>query len=102
MYKKEINRDVFFEAFVSSKNNHDFKKEHKEKVEAEEKHKKELADSRKIRAKEVEDAYKAVIDAQKHYNELLTNFCKEYGSFHCTITNEDFPANILFNFLNWL
>ena len=77
-------------------------KEHKEKVEAEEKHKKELADSRKIRAKEVEDAYKAVIDAQKHYNELLTNFCKEYGSFHCTITNEDFPANILFNFLNWL
>jgi len=27
VYKKEINRDVFFEAFVSSKNNHDFKKE---------------------------------------------------------------------------
>ena len=77
-------------------------KEHKEKVEAEEKRKKELADSRKIRAKEVEDAYKAIIDAQKHYNELLTNFCKEYGSFHCTITDEDFPTNVLFNFLNWL
>ena len=50
----------------------------------------------------VEDAYKAIIDAQKHYNELLTNFCKEYGSFHCTITDEDFPTNVLFNFLNWL
>ena len=76
-------------------------KEYKAKVEEEEKHKKELADSRKVRAKEVEDAYRAVIDAQKHYHELLTNFCKEYGSFHCTINSEDYTANLLFNFLNW-
>ena len=96
-YSETLNK-----VFENEKDCLNAEKEYKAKVEAEEKHKKELADSRKIRAKEVEDAYKAIIDAQKHYNELLTNFCKEYGSFHCTITDEDFPTNVLFNFLNWL
>ena len=96
-YSETLNK-----VFENEKDCLDAEKEHKAKVEAEEKRKKELADSRKVRAKEVEDAYKAIIDAQKHYNELLTNFCKEYGSFHCTITDEDFPTNVLFNFLNWL
>ena len=96
-YSETLNK-----VFENEKDCLNAEKEYKAKVEAEEKHKKELADSRKIRAKEVEDAYKAVIDAQKHYHKLLANFCKEYGSFHCTITDKDFPANVLFNFLNWL
>lgn len=96
-YSETLNK-----VFENEKDCLNAEKEYEAKVEEEEKRKKELADSRKVRAKEVEDAYKAIIDAQKHYNELLTNFCKEYGSFHCTITDEDFPTNVLFNFLNWL
>ena len=96
-YSETLNK-----VFENEKDCLDAEEEYKAKVEEEEKRKKELADSREVRAKEVEDAYKAIIDAQKHYNELLTNFCKEYGSFHCTITDEDFPTNVLFNFLNWL
>ena len=49
--------------------------EYNEKLEAEEKRKKELTEKRKDRAKEVEDAYKAVQDAQKHYIELRNQFC---------------------------
>ena len=64
-------------------------KEYKTKVEVEEKRKKELADSRKARAKEVEDAYQALIDAQKHYNELKNKFVDDFGSFHMTFSTID-------------
>jgi len=57
----------------------------KEKALVEQKAKEEkLATERKARATEVEDAYKAVIDADKHYQELLSAFVKDYGSFHMT------------------
>ena len=87
-YSETLNK-----VFENEKDCLNAEKEYKAKVETEEKRKKELADSRKARAKEVEDAYKAVIDAQKHYNELLTNFCKKYGSFHMTFsTTDDFHS----------
>lgn len=87
-YSETLNK-----VFENEKDCLNAEKEYKAKVEAEEKRKKELADSRKTRAKEVEDAYKAVINAQKHYNELLTSFCKEYGSFHMTFsTTDDFRS----------
>lgn len=50
----------------------------KKKQEIEEAKRKELAEARKARAKEVEDAY-------KHANELLNEFVKDYGSFHMSI-----------------
>lgn len=56
---------------------------------------KALAEVRKTRAKEVEDAYAKIAEAQKHYNELLNAFCKDYGSFHMTVkTGESNPFDL--------
>lgn len=57
-----------------------------EKERAEEKRKSELAENRKARAKEIEDAYRAIMEAQEKYDNLLTEFVKDYGSFHMTIS----------------
>lgn len=87
-YSETLNK-----VFENEKDCLNAEKEYKAKVEAEEKRKKELADSRKTRAKEVEDAYKAVIDAQKHYNELKNKFVDDFGSFHMTFsTTDDFHS----------
>ena len=80
-------------------------KAEKERKLAEEQAKhKALTEARKSRANEVEEAYKAVIEAQKHYHELLQAFCKDYGAFHMTLhTGEGNPFdafNHLFDF--WL
>lgn len=58
---------------------------------AKEKEEKEkIAAARKERAVEVEDAYKAVIEANKKYRELLQAFVKDYGSFHMTVHTGEF------------
>jgi hypothetical protein len=49
-----------------------------------------LAEARKSRAIEVEEAYKAILEAQKNYNEKLNAFIKDYGSFHMTLHTGDF------------
>lgn len=61
---------------------------------------KKKADERKSRAKEVEDALKAAVEARKKYDELLTKFCKDYGSFHYSF-NEDSPFKLFPDFFNW-
>lgn len=59
------------------------------KIEAE---KKALAEARKERAKEVEDAYIASREAEKKYIELRNAFVRDYGSFHMTIRNQEAPS----------
>ena len=44
---------------------------------------------RKAAAQIVEEKQKAAIEAKKEYNDALNDFCKKYGSFHTTISNED-------------
>ncbi len=61
--------------------------------------KKELAEARGARAKEVEDAYKRVCEANKEYRELLNRFIKDYGSYHATYKDGDIPPFSLFDFL---
>lgn len=46
-----------------------------------------LAADRKIRAKEVEDAFKRFIEARKKYDKLLEKFVNDYGSFHMTYSD---------------
>lgn len=53
------------------------------------------ARERKVRADEVTAAYQAVVEARKHYNELLNSFIKDYGSFHMTL-NKNVPMEELF------
>ena len=56
--------------------------------------KKELSENRKNRAKEVEDAYKARLEADKAFKDKLNKFVDDYGSFHMTINTEvDDPFN---------
>ena len=87
-YSETLNK-----VFENEKDCLNAEKEYEAKVEEEEKRKKELADSRKVRAKEVEDAYKAIIDAQKHYNNLKNKFVEDFGSFHMTFsTTDDFHS----------
>ena len=59
-------------------------KKYDEEVATKEAKKKELSDARKNRAKEVEDAYKARLEADKVYQEKLNKFIEDYGSFHMT------------------
>ena len=57
----------------------------------------ELKAARKERAQEVEDAYKAIREAQKKYSELLRNFVKDYGSYHFSYTEKN-PNDWFFSF----
>jgi len=55
-----------------------------------------LAEERANRAKEVEELYKAAVEAKKAYDEKLREFLKDYGSFHATFKNVD-PFFTLFD-----
>lgn len=67
-------------------------KEFDDALEAEKKKKEELANNRKARATEVEEAYKAIGAAKKNYYQVLHNFINDYGSFHMTLnTGDDNP-----------
>lgn len=63
--------------------------EKKAKIEAQEK----LKAARKTRAEEVEKAFVEAAKAQKHAQELLDKFLKDYNSFHMTYKDvESIPA----------
>lgn len=76
-----------------------FYESEKEALEAEQAHEREqaeaaekaakLAEERKASAKKVEDAYRAVIEAQNEYNKLRREFIDKYGSFHMTFSTKD-------------
>ena len=75
--------------------------EYNKKLAAEKAKKEELSNARKTRANEVEEAYKAVLEAQKVYREKLNAFVKDYGSFHMTLkTGEDNPFNLFESFFD--
>lgn len=76
------------------------KAENKTIAEREEKKAKEQkkADERKARAQEVDDLRKAYVDARKAYSEALEKFCKDYGTYHTSISTDN-----LFDFLwSWM
>lgn len=50
------------------------------------------AAERKARAAEVEEARKAMMEATKHYNDVLAKFCKDYGAYHCSVKSDDVDA----------
>lgn len=60
-----------------------------EKIAKQEAEKKALAEAKATRAKEVTDAYKAVREAQKNYDELRNKFVQDYGYFHMSFTDPD-------------
>ena len=73
-----------------------------EKKAKEDKEKELLAQQRKDDAKEIENAYKAIVNANKRYAELRDKFVEKYGSFHMTVRNRgpEIPFDF-FNIFNW-
>lgn len=63
------------------------------KLEAERKKNEERA----IRAKEVEAAYQAKVEAEKTYFELRQAFIKDFGSYHMTFSSHEVDFNDLIN-----
>ena len=59
------------------------------KQEEEKRHKAELADTRKARAKEVEEAMKIAVEAQKEANAKLNAFIKDYGTYHVSLAKDN-------------
>lgn len=64
-------------------------KELEDAITAEKERKEKLAATRKERAQEVKDAYEDSIKAKDHFNEVLNNFVRDYGSFHMTLRNDN-------------
>lgn len=60
--------------------------------EAEEAKKKELTETRKARAKEVDAAREEVYAARKKYHTLLDAFVKDYGSYHASYSSHDLAS----------
>lgn len=56
---------------------------------AEKEKKEKIVAERKTRAAEVEEARKAMVAAQSKYREVLEAFCKDYGTYHTSLTGED-------------
>lgn len=63
-------------------------KEYAEKVAAQKEQERKLKETKASKAKEIEEAYKAYKDAEKHYLELRNQFVKEYGQYHMTVRDE--------------
>ena len=61
------------------------------------------AAERKARAAEVDAARTAMLEATKRYNDVLTQFCKDYGSYHCSVRSDEVESmleNVLAPFAN--
>ena len=61
----------------------------KARVEEKTARRKQMADIVGAKRTEYEQARKACKQARDEYQEALDNFCKEYGSYHYTITGKD-------------
>ena len=80
------------------------KAEEEVKARAEEKtaRRKQMADIVDAKHAECEQARKAYEKAREEYYGALNNFCKEYGSYHYTVTGKDLDTafNSLFKIFN--
>lgn len=83
-YYSELTKKFYDELKECEKAEEAFKEE-KAKKEAEALQK---STARKEAAKKVEEAYEKVVAAQKEYRKVLSEFCKEHGSFHMTLDKD--------------
>lgn len=58
-------------------------------------------EERSNRAKEVEEAYKKVLEDRKHYVDLKNKFIQDYGSFHMTYTDKEAEPTTLFDLFRY-
>lgn len=108
-YYSEVTRNYYdtekacLEAEFKVKEEQNRQKILKEKEERERKEKQEaLVAARKERANKVEAARKAMVKAQNDYRKELETFCKDYGTYHYTLNEDDVKKNAptLFDIFN--
>lgn len=84
--------------YDSAKSCEEAEKEYNKALDEKKEKEKALKAKRKTRAKELEDAYKAIKEAEKKYSKLRNQFIKDYGSYHMTFTDSDSDLdNFLFD-----
>lgn len=66
-----------------------------------EKEAKRLAEEKTARAKEITDAYKASVEAEKTYLNLRNKFIEDYGYFHMSYYDKDASLPNLFDIFRW-
>lgn len=83
-YYSDLTKKFYEKASECEKAEAAFKAEQKKKEEEA----LQKSTARKEAAKKVEEAYNKLIAAKKEYESILSDFCKEYGTYHTSI-NED-------------
>ena len=68
---------------------------------AEEDEKNKEKEERAARAKEVEEARLAYVEAGKKYTKLLNQFIKDYNTYHFSISEIKTPESMFDFWLNW-
>ena len=71
------------EECVEAENKFELAKQEKEEKE------KQLAETRKERAREIEEQYKKIMDDRKEYQRMIDDFVRDYGGFHCTFKSNE-------------
>ena len=69
-----------------------------EELEAKRIAKEKATAARKARAEEIEQARAEYLAAREKYNSLLSNFCKDFGAYHCSIK----PSESFKDFIDFL
>jgi hypothetical protein len=72
-----------------------------DKKAAEEAHAKQLAATRKDRAKAIEESYKRVVEARQEYKKLVDEFTRDYGSFHMSVKGDNLADMDLFDLFKY-
>jgi isopenicillin N synthase-like dioxygenase len=67
-------------------------KDFEEQIATKKKEEKRQATERKLRAKEVENAYETAKEAYRHYYDLLDKFIADYGYFHMSIDGDSLKS----------
>ena len=63
--------------------------------------KEQLANTRKERAKAIEEQYKKVVEARNEYKKLVDDFTKDYGSFHMSVKSNNLADMDLFDLFKY-
>lgn len=75
--------------------------EHDIRVAAEKAKQEQLANTRKERAKAIEEQYKKVVEARNEYKKLVDDFTKDYGSFHMSVKSNNLADMDLFDLFKY-
>lgn len=90
-YSDKLN-ELFDNEENLTKAEHDFDVKERQK----EQERKAKSEARAARAKEIDEARSAMVEARKAYVKLVNNFAKDFGSYHSTITNIELPDFLYF------